>query len=83
MKNTIELDTLEMDMVYLGKTTGLEETYGYTSSLDNISNMRNLAMALGVDPSNIEIKLRINHKDTFDTTLAEADDVINNWLETS
>jgi hypothetical protein len=83
MIHTSELESADMVLTYNGTIYRLEETFGYTSTMDCIINMRALAKLLGTSPLDIGVNLTINEKNDFNTNLAEVDDVIHDWLERS
>lgn len=79
-KDTWALEVAEITLHYNGVKSVAEETYGYTSSVDNIINMRTVVKLVKIDPKDISIDLRINRKHMLHGNLVNIDDLMNEWL---
>jgi hypothetical protein len=75
--NTLALEEFEGAVYLNGKWVALEDTYGYSSTIDMLTAVRNVLREFGAQYA--PVMLTINGEHTLRTTASEADEAVNNW----
>jgi hypothetical protein len=79
-KETMSLDVMEAILCHAGKFKHIEETYGYTSSVDCLINMIKVCELFERNPHDIKMIIKLNRDEKILCTLEEAVDKITEWL---
>jgi hypothetical protein len=75
--NTLALEHFKMAVYLNGKWVALEDTYGYSSTMDMLTTVRTVLSAFGAEDT--PAVLTVNYEHTLRTTASKVDEAVNNW----
>ena len=80
IKDTMSLDVMEATLCHAAQFKRIEETYGYTASIDCLINMVKVCELFEKNPHDIKMIIKLNRDHKILCSLDEAVDKITEWL---